>query len=237
MLVAGIIEVAAQQPQVGANRFGVRHQRGGRYRVAADGRLAGAENAGFFEADRFARGAEEIGMVDVDAGDDGNIGVDHVDRVEAPAESYFEDRDVGLGAGQQVHDGQRGEFEIRQVDVGAACLDRVEGVNQRRVRRQFAIDPCAFIKVEEMRLDVEADLVARAQQDRLEHGAGRAFAVGTGHHDDRASEPQAHCLFDGTDTIEAHVDVDFGMARLEQGQPVGQSGGECLHGIDLIDLK
>ena len=55
-------------------------------------------------------------MVDVDAGDDGDIGVDHVDRVEAPAEADFEDRHVEPGAGQQMHDGQGGEFEIRQRD-------------------------------------------------------------------------------------------------------------------------
>ena len=47
------------------------------------------------------------------------------------------------------------------------------------------------------------------------------------------SNLQPHRLLDRAHAVEAHVDVDFGVARLEQGQPVGQGGGERLHGIDF----
>ena len=41
-----------------------------------------------------AVGAEELGVVDVDAGDDGAVGVEGVDRVEPAAEAHLEDHQV-----------------------------------------------------------------------------------------------------------------------------------------------
>ena len=55
--------------------------------------------------------AEIVGVVDVDAGDDGAVGIDDVDRIEAPAEADFEHSASSGRLRQQPHDRQRGEFE------------------------------------------------------------------------------------------------------------------------------
>jgi hypothetical protein len=69
-------------------------------------------------------------MVDVDAGHDRHVGVDDVDGVEPSAQADLQDHDIEPGAGQQVHDRQRGEFEIGQRDLATAGLDGVECLHQ-----------------------------------------------------------------------------------------------------------
>ena len=91
--------VDPEPPQVGADRLRVRHQRGRRLRVAADRRPARAIDVRLFQPDRVARVAQPVGMVDVDAGDDGDIGVDHVDGVEASAQAYLEDGEEARAGG------------------------------------------------------------------------------------------------------------------------------------------
>jgi hypothetical protein len=57
-----------------------------RHRVAHDGRPAGAQDAGLLAADTLAVRAEEVHVIEVDAGDHRAIGVDDVDRIEPPAQ-------------------------------------------------------------------------------------------------------------------------------------------------------
>jgi hypothetical protein len=131
-----------------------------------------------------------------------------------------------------VHDRQRREFEIGKVDVAARLFHECEGLDQHGVARHFAIDAGALIKIEEVRLDVEADAVAGVQQHRFEHRTGGTLAVGAGHHDHGTGELQLHALLDGAHAVEAHVDMGFSMARLDQRQPRGQGGRE--HSVKCI---
>ena len=53
-----------------------------------------------------AVGAEVLDVVDVDAGDDGAVGVEDVDRVEAAAEADLEDHQVERRRREQARDRQ-----------------------------------------------------------------------------------------------------------------------------------
>ena len=75
-------EVAAGEPQVGADLAGVIEHAARRHRVADDDGPAGAHHTGLFPADGFAVGAEVVHMIDVDARDDGAVAVDRVHRIE-----------------------------------------------------------------------------------------------------------------------------------------------------------
>ena len=55
-----------------------------------DGRPAAPEQARLLAADRLAVVAEDLGMVDVDAGEDDAVGVEDVDRVAAAAQTHLE---------------------------------------------------------------------------------------------------------------------------------------------------
>ena len=79
--------------------------------------------------------AEVLGVVDVDAGDHRAVGVEGVDRVEAPAEADLEDHQVERRRREQARDRQQRELEVGQRDVAARALDRLEVRQQRRRRR------------------------------------------------------------------------------------------------------
>jgi len=53
-------------------------------------------------------------MVEVDGGDHGDVGIDEIGRVEAAAESDFEDGEVEVAAFEQPQRGERAVFEIGQ---------------------------------------------------------------------------------------------------------------------------
>lgn len=72
------------------------------------------EDVGFFEIDFFVCFVKVFGVVDIDVGDDGYIGIDYVDCIQVVVQVDFQDYYILLGIGQQFYDGQGGEFEIGQ---------------------------------------------------------------------------------------------------------------------------
>ena len=87
-------EIAADQPQVGADRGSMVEQALRRLRIGAQGRLAGTEDACLLEADAFAIRPQPVGVVKGNRGDDGNIGFVGVDRIQPTTESDFENRGI-----------------------------------------------------------------------------------------------------------------------------------------------
>ena len=75
------MEITARLPQQCAHLFSVVRQAGGRLRVADDRWLATAHDAGLFTAYAFSVRAQPLGMVEINAGDDGAVGVNHIDCV------------------------------------------------------------------------------------------------------------------------------------------------------------
>ncbi len=64
--------------------------------------LAAPHDAGLLAADRLARLAEELPVIEVDADDQRAVGVDRVRRVEPPAHADLEDDDVELAAREEI---------------------------------------------------------------------------------------------------------------------------------------
>ena len=114
LLVARCLKVAPGLPQVGANRRRVGADAVGRHRVAHHHGPAGAHDAGFLEADGLARFAQKLGVVQVDAGDDGAVGIKNIHGIEPPAQAHFENRHVQVRVGHHLHDRQGCELEVRQ---------------------------------------------------------------------------------------------------------------------------
>ena len=72
-------------------------------------------------------------MVEIDARDDGDVGVDDVHRVEPSAQAHFEHARCEVGAAKSHKCGERAVLEVRQRDVRARVLDRVERRDERVV--------------------------------------------------------------------------------------------------------
>jgi hypothetical protein len=193
-----------------------------RQRIADDGGLAAAQDAGLLAADGLAVVSEELGVVDVDAGQHRAVGIEDVDRVEAAAEADLEDAEVERRGREQPGNHQERELEIGECDVAAGRLDRFEVRQQRLGRHALAGDPAALLEMHQVRLGEEPDPIAGSERDRLEHGAGRALAVGAADDHDRRRriEVQAEPGLDRRDAVERQLDR-LRMQALAVGEPIG----------------
>jgi hypothetical protein len=198
--------------------------------IAAHGRAPGAEDAGLLASDGFAVGAEPLGMIDLDTGDHGHVGIDDVHRVEPPAEADLQHHPVERLAAEDLQRRQRAEFEIGQRDLCARLFDRGEGGAQRIVRRLATLHAHALVVAAQVRRGVGADALAQRQQQALDHRDTGSLAVGAAHRDHRGPRPrQPHARGNGADTLQAEDDLRHRMARLQVRQPVGQRSRQGPH--------
>ena len=146
-----------------------------RHRVAHHDRLAGAHDAGFLKADAFPGVTQKFHVVQIDAGDDGAVGVQNVDGIEPTAQPDFQNHDIEFGIGQQLQNRQRGEFKVGQRDfiaILASCAFHTGEVSyQIRSTDDVAPNPAALFKMHQMRRGIDAGAVAGLHQNRLQHGA------------------------------------------------------------------
>ncbi len=199
-------------------------QRLRRHGIAADGRPPAAVDVGFLEADLFTRVAQPVGVVQVDTGDDGAIGIDNVHGVQATAQADLQHHGVQPGLRKEAQDGQGGEFEIGQRDLAAGGFNRLELGDQRLVRGDLAIDAGSFVEVDQVGRSVEPDLVAGREQDRFQHGTGGPLAIGAADDELHPGQRQPHPAGHFPHPVQPHVDGS-GVDRFQVLQPIGQGGG------------
>ena len=224
-LVAEIAEVAPDQLQFGANAGCVIEQCLRRGRIGADGRLAGAEDACLFAADGLAVGTEPVHVVERHAGDNGDIGLIDVDRIEAATEADFENRDFHLGFGKHFPGGQRAKFKVGQRHVAgsdAGGLNPDKGSAQALVVDRLAVEADTFVIGQQMRRGVAAGAVAGEGQDVFEVGTGGPLAVGAADDDDRAMLRLPERRLDAGYTVQPELDprLPLGVQGFEVAQPV-----------------
>ena len=182
-------------------------QAGGRPGLADDGRASRAEDAGLLDRDRLAGVAEILLVVEIDGGDDGDIGIDQVDRIEAPTQTDLEHGHVEGRLREPLECRQCREFEKGQRDIAAHCIDAPESVDDGLVTGLDTVDDHALIEAEQMRRRVAAHPVPRRSQHRDQEGNGRALAIGAADRDHdrpRAWSPQT--LVDRLDPRQTELD-------------------------------
>ena len=96
------------------------------FRIAADCGLSSAEDTGFLVADRFARRAQPVGMIERDARHHGTVGVVSVDGVEPTAEADLKDDYVNLARRKDLPGRQRAELEVGQRDIAGTPPGRFD---------------------------------------------------------------------------------------------------------------
>jgi hypothetical protein len=79
-------------------------------------------------------------VVQPDGGDQRDVRVDDVDRVEPTAEPDLKDQRIEGVLREQPECGERAELEIGQPDVAARAVDRVERRAQGVVGDRLAVD-------------------------------------------------------------------------------------------------
>ena len=225
LLVTREVEVTTEQPQVTAQAFGDSDHRLRRYRVAHHHRPAGPHHTRLLPADRLAVRAQVVLVVEVDAGDDGAVGVDQVHRVQPATQTDLQNGQLQATGSHQAKDGQGGELKIGQGHPLAGLLHPLEMRQQRRLGGNLAAQAAALLEVHQVGRGVHPAAPARLEGDGLEHGAGRALAVGTGHGNHRAVKAQAHAVSHRAHAVQPQLHR-FGMQALAVRQPVLQG----IHG-------
>lgn len=174
--------------------------------VDANGRTTGSINSRLLEADFFATVAQVVHMVEIDAGNDRDVGIEYVHGIEPPAKAHLKNGHIDASIDEPGHRAQCAEFEVGQRNVVACRVDPFEGSDEFSVACLPAGDPHAFVVAQQMRRGVEAGLVAGGIEDGSQVRTGRAFAVGTADDDERKIRNQAKRVLDPTHPVEAEID-------------------------------
>lgn len=136
-----------------------------RIQIAAQGRLALTENPGLLESHGFTGIAQILGMIDANAGDQRDIGIDHIDRVQTPAQTDFQHHRIEPGLLKQPERRQGAHFEVSQRGLAAPGLDRSEGFAQLCISGFDAIELHLLVITQQVRRIVNTNAQAlRSQQ-------------------------------------------------------------------------
>ena len=84
----------------------------GSHRVTHDGRATGAHDSGFFTTNRFPVRPQVLDVINIDAGDDGAVGINDVGRIQTPAQTDLQDGDIQQGMAHQPQNRQGREFKV-----------------------------------------------------------------------------------------------------------------------------
>lgn len=217
----GKAKILAQTQQARANLLGVFNHRARRARVGADGRRRRPKNPGFFAANRLARAAQPILVVQVHAGQHRAAGVKSVGGVQPAAQADFQHNHVHLGRDKGMHRRQGGKLKISQPGVAAPGLDSGKAGGQLGVAGGLEVNRHPFVVGQQMRRGKRPHPIAGGVQDGGQHGAHRALAIGAGHSDHRAGRNQSHGVAHGAHAVQPQVDA-VDVEGFQPGQPIGQ---------------
>ena len=166
-------------------------------------------------------------MIEVDAGEDGAIGIDDVYRIQSTTKPHLKDHTLKCGLGKQEKRRERGELEIGQRNRGgplARHLYTFKRIREDSVDDLDTIDADALIESQQVRRGIQPRAIAACAKHGFKHCAGRSLAIGTAHRDDRAGEPDAEAITHQRDPVQPHVD-GFRMQHLDVREPIIQRGG------------
>ena len=166
-------------------------------------RHAAPRDAGFLRGNLAECVAQEMLVVEADAGNPGDQRpVDDIGRIEPPAEPDFEHHRIRRRVG-------KGEHRGGGVDLEQAAADQVIGIEyaghdiaQPGIADQCPRQPDALVVADEVRTREDVHPVPRRFHSRAQEGAGRSLAVGPGDMEHRRQP-----ILRATDRIEQGADA------------------------------
>src|SRR5256885_516805 len=92
---------------------------------------------------------EIIRMIEINGGQQRAVGVEDVDRVQAPPQADLQYHGVERLGRKNLPRSQGTELEIRERDLSASAFDRLEGCTQARVAQGHAVEANALVVTKE----------------------------------------------------------------------------------------
>ena len=142
-------------------------------------------DAEFLHRHFFAGVPQPVGVVQAHRRDHRHVRVDQIDRVQAPAQPHFQNRQVGAAVAEQPQGRQGGELKIGQRGVAARGVHLLEGRAQRVVAHRAVGQRDAFVEALQMGRRIDADAASSGGRQGAGEGHHRALAVGAGDGDYR----------------------------------------------------
>ncbi len=140
---------------------------------------------------RPARGAQNLGVLEPDVGDDGDLAIDDIGRVEPAAQAHFDDRPLNSGVtedeegsgGQEIEPGRLRRRGPGAPGVLVSVKREAKRPSQRRLADHAALNGHPFGHGFDMGRPVAPDPEARPRQRRLDQRRHRALTLGARHMD------------------------------------------------------
>ncbi len=166
-------------------RLGPIRQRPRRFTPTKDTGPPGSQNPRLLAGDGLQVRAQPIGMIQVHGGDQRHIGIEQIDRIQAPPQPHLHHRHLHLVAMEDIDGRQGAELKIGQRGVGPLLIDAGEGVTDLGIIHRLPVDADTFVIAQQMGGAVGTDPIARRHQHGLDQRLSGAFAIGTGQGDER----------------------------------------------------
>src|SRR5690606_22992477 len=191
--------------------------------VAAQRGLAAAKDSSFLGRYAVAAVAQPLAVIEANVGYHGNIRIDQIDRIQAPAQPDLQHRGIQAGLLKEPESRKRPHFEIGQGYIATSRLDGSEGSTKRFIAGLLTIDLHALVVAQQMWRAVYTHLQPLPAQQGSDESTGGALAVGTRDGNDAPrrtpeTEPDGHL----PRTLQPHVDGSR-MQLFEVGEPVAQA--------------
>ncbi len=110
-----------QTPQLRADALCLNSNRGGHIQIAKHRHFPPAKNTGLLKGNLFARISQIFHMIHIHTGHHRAIMVEHIHRIQPPAEADFQYRHLDRLINETLHRSQRAEFKISQRYCNRFC--------------------------------------------------------------------------------------------------------------------
>ena len=137
----------------------------------------GLDDPGLLGGDLPGRAAQQFRVVHPDRGDDRERGLDHVGRVEPPAQAHLDHRPLDLARGEVVEGQRRADLEEGAVLALGQARDQREAPRQPPLVGPLAVHADALAEVHQVRRGEEPGADPGLAQHALHQRAHRALAV------------------------------------------------------------
>ena len=220
---------------------GLAHGRPGLGRQRAAHRdCTGLEDAGLVPGHGFERAAEALEVVAPHAGNDGQVGLDHVRQIKATAGADFHDGDVDPGAGEVLQRERHPDHAVGGLAVGIGGgesvdirADPVDQVDQLRGPGQLAVADELFQGGLQVGGAVQAGAEAGGGQTGRQLGGDGAFAGRAADVD--AAETVLRVAEAVEETAEAGQAAFAGLDGPLERALDGRAGGALDQAVDVPD--
>src|SRR5690606_7302275 len=204
---------------LGFQMLGCSQYRTWRHWISTYHRLVGTHDSGLLLSDTFSVIAQPILVIQVNAGNNSDIGINDIHGIKTATQAYFKDNDIHLPLAKYLQSSKRAEFKISQADGFAGEKNLFKCCTNFRLCREVIVNGDTFAVVKQMGRCINTNAQAAASQQGGSSCDARAFAISAADDNDpRWETQQLQSLSHAANPLQSQVDF-LGMAGFQPPQP------------------